>query len=176
MAATACPPPAATPAGRTPRPGRWPQLAALLATALLLPGCDYPRDPDGTLEKVRGGVLQVGVVSAPPWVRSDDGAVSGPEAELASRIAASVGARVEWRDDTMDSLMQQLEERELGLVIGGLTERSPWRSHVALSIPHAEDRRDGRLHRHVLALPPGENAWQMQVESVIRDATAEASR
>lgn len=30
--------------------------------------CGIPRDPEGTLERVRGGPLRVGVIHAPPWV------------------------------------------------------------------------------------------------------------
>ena len=137
--------------------------------ALLASGCHYPRDPEGTLQRVRGGVVRVGVVSSPPWVRSpDQGEASGPEAELARAVAASVEARVDWRHDSVDALMEQLGRRELDLVIAGLTEQTAWKSHVALSIPHATVRREGKLERHVLALPPGENAWLMQVESVLR--------
>src|SRR3712207_7643050 len=40
-------------------------LASLLA--LVAAACDLPRDPEGTLQRVRGGTMRVGVVERRPW-------------------------------------------------------------------------------------------------------------
>jgi hypothetical protein len=42
--------------------------AVVLATAATFAGCDYPRDPENTLDHVEGGVLRAGVIESPPWV------------------------------------------------------------------------------------------------------------
>lgn len=56
--------------------------------------------------------------------------------------------------------MEALEHYELDLVAAGLTQRTPWCKAVALTTPYA---RPGGAE-HVLALPPGENAWLLHVE------------
>src|SRR6185369_5924264 len=36
---------------------------------LLVAACDLPRDSDGTLDRVRGGTMRVGVVIDTPWTK-----------------------------------------------------------------------------------------------------------
>jgi hypothetical protein len=71
-------------------------VAALAAVAVV--GCQFPADPDGTLERVRGGgtPLRVGVSEHDPWVRLDGGEPGGIEPELVRRFAATIDARIEW--------------------------------------------------------------------------------
>ena len=46
--------------------------APLAACSLLLlaASCSLPRDSDGTLDRIRGGTLRVGLAENPPWVHS----------------------------------------------------------------------------------------------------------
>ncbi|CAL9492198.1 hypothetical protein SUDANB95_03241 [Actinosynnema sp. ALI-1.44] len=68
---------------------------------VLVAGCGIPRDTDGTLDRVRGGVLRVGVAENPPWtVVGGPGEVSGAEAELAQRLVDELDAHVEWHPGT----------------------------------------------------------------------------
>lgn len=111
----------------------------LVVAAVLLTGCGIPRDTDGTLDRVRGGVVRVGVAEHPPWT-TVDGRVSGAEADLVERLADRLGARVEWHPGAESALMAALEERQLDLVVGGLTDDLPWTEHAALSRPYATTR------------------------------------
>jgi hypothetical protein len=54
--------------------------------------------------------------------------------------------------------------RELDLVIAGLKDDVPWRTEVAFSRPYFIAKVGDRTLRHVVALPPGENAWLMRVD------------
>jgi polar amino acid transport system substrate-binding protein len=114
-------------------------VAALLAFALmavLLCGCDFPRDPEGTLDRVRGGVMRVGVTPADPWVAlHESGDPTGVEVELVRRFAETLDARVEWVEGSETDLMEALHGRQLDLVIAGLTRQSVWRRHAALTRP-----------------------------------------
>lgn len=38
------------------------------AVLLLLSSCDLPRDPENTLERVRGAKMRVGITASPPWM------------------------------------------------------------------------------------------------------------
>jgi polar amino acid transport system substrate-binding protein len=121
-------------------------LALLLALAA---GCQYPRDPDGTLNRVDGGVMRVGVTEADPWVLIEDGrAVGGVEVELARRFARSVGARIEWVHGSEEELVEAAKEGQVDLVLGGLTSKSRWKKDVALTRPYVESRA-------VVGVPPG---------------------
>jgi polar amino acid transport system substrate-binding protein len=107
----------------------------LLLIALLAAGCQYPRDPEGTLDRVRGGVLRVGVTQADPWVTLDGGAPGGVEVELLERFAETLDAEVEWVEGSESDLMEALHGRQLDVVVAGLTRRSEWQRVAALTRP-----------------------------------------
>ena len=107
---------------------------------LLLAACGLPRDPDGTLERVRGGTLRVGVVHNPPWASLPrPGEAAGVEARLVRALAAEMGARVEWVPGGASALRGELEHRQLDLVIGGLSAADPWGPKLAFTRPYYTD-------------------------------------
>lgn len=116
------------------------RLLLCLAVALLGACRDIPRDPHGTLERVRGGVLRVGLMHHKPWATVIDGRPQGLEAALVEQLAKSLGATVEWAEPRGDELFQALKEYRLDLVVGGVTERSPWKDHVAFTRPYLRHR------------------------------------
>jgi polar amino acid transport system substrate-binding protein len=107
----------------------------LLLVAVLLAGCQYPRDPEGTLDRVRGGVMRVGVTHVDPWVKLDGGAPGGVEVELLQRFAQTLDAEIEWVEGSETELMEALHGRQLDVVVAGLTRRSEWQRIVALTRP-----------------------------------------
>jgi polar amino acid transport system substrate-binding protein len=111
----------------------------------------FPRDPEGTSERVRGGPLRVGLVEASPWVVRESGAPGGIEGDLVRKLAEELGAKPEWRWGGEQAHMEALERFELDLVIGGITKRTPWKKTVGLT--------DSYYQKHVWATAPGENAW-----------------
>lgn len=133
-----------------------------LIVVLVAVACSLPRDPDGTLERVRGGVVRVGVANNPPWVTITPNGAEGVEPTLVRQIADSLGARVEWIPGGESELLADLEERKLDLVLAGLTEDVPWKSKVAFTKPFYDDPETKK--KHVMAAPPGENAWLVFVE------------
>lgn len=145
--------------------------APLAACSLLLAACSLPRDSGGTLDRVRGGgALRVGIAENPPWVHSaGDSAridsVGGIETVIATELARRVGAKPEWHRGSESELLHALHERDLDLVVGGLTSATPWAKEVAFTKPYytAEDG------KHVLAVAPGENAWLVEVERFLRE-------
>lgn len=136
------------------------RLPALLLALLATSSCGLPRDPEGTLERVRGGVLRVGAVADPPWVGRDTDHLRGVEVALARALAADLGAELRWNHGGETRLMAALQNFELDLVIGGITEDSPYADEVGFTRPYYQG--------HVLAGPPGENAWLMTLEAFLR--------
>jgi polar amino acid transport system substrate-binding protein len=112
--------------------GRWSLLAIVAA---LLCSCQFPRDTEGTLDRVRGGVMRVGVTHVEPWVKLEGGEPAGVEVELLQRFAQTLGARVEWVEGSESELMEALHGRQLDVVIAGLTRRSEWQRVAALTRP-----------------------------------------
>ena len=143
----------------------------LLAVMIGLVGCSghFPADPDGTLDRVSGGSLRVGVSHQPPWTDTagenspDD--PGGIEVQLIEDYAESIDADVDWHAGGEEQLIKLLSERELDVVIGGLTDSSPWSSQVALTTDYAESIGvDGKTAKHVMAVQMGENAFMSSLE------------
>ncbi len=135
--------------------------------ALVLCGCAIPKDPDNTLARVdQEHVMVVGVAPSPPQVELRDGVPSGPEAELATRFAATRGARVEWVVAGQEELVKKLEEGQIDLMVGGLTSKSPFKSKVGLTRDYAtEVDEHGDKVKRVVAAPLGENALVTALET-----------
>jgi len=148
----------------------WRRLGPLMVLALATASaCNLPRDADGTLKRVAGGPMRVGVVVHPPWVTDANGQIGGVEAVLVQRIADNVGARsVEWVRAPESTLVESLKQRQLDVVVGGLTADLPWTTEIAFTRPFAE--RDGK--QHVLAVSRGENAWLVRIEQVVQGQRA----
>jgi polar amino acid transport system substrate-binding protein len=113
------------------------RFVPLALVICLLCGCEFPTDPEGTLDRVRGGVLRVGVSPAEPFVQlTPGGEPTGVEVELVMQFAESLDAGVEWVEGSESDLMAALEGRRLDIVIAGLTRRSEWQRTAALTRPY----------------------------------------
>jgi polar amino acid transport system substrate-binding protein len=113
------------------------RVLALVLLVVALGGCRFPADPEGTLDRVTGGVMRVGLTTAEPWVKlPEDGAPAGVEVELVQRFADSLDARVEWVEGSESDLMEALHGRQLDVVIAGLTRQSEWARSAALTRPY----------------------------------------
>jgi|SRR5690554_1241761 len=151
--------------------GRFALLLAVVVLALSGCGVTIPSDPDGTLDRVQGGVLRVGVSLSAPWTMAGPHAEpAGIEVDLARAFAGSLGADVEWTVAGEESLVLDMEHGDLDLIIGGLTSTSAWMDKVALTAPYrtAVDER-GKKHDHVMAVPMGENAFLVELERFLRE-------
>ncbi|MCU1517003.1 MAG: putative lipoprotein [Pseudarthrobacter sp.] len=153
---------------------RFPHTAAALAlaTVLALAGCGtYPADPAGSLERVADGTLRVGASENGEWVDFAGEDVHGTEADLVRGFAARLGAEVEWVPGTEHILAEGLKHGELDLVIGGLDDKTPWAQHGGLTRAYAESRDSrGSIHKHVMLVPLGENAFLMELDRFLMEA------
>jgi polar amino acid transport system substrate-binding protein len=137
-------------------------------------GCQYPRDVEGTLDRVRdGGALRAGVTEHPPYVTLGRDRPGGVEVRLLEDFAGRLGARVEYVHDSEEALVEQLREGELDVVAGGISKRSPWKKEVAPTRPYAtthERVADKEVtDRHVMLTRNGENAFLVELERYLLD-------
>lgn len=112
-------------------------MVLLTSLVLIVPGlggCDIPRDPQGTLDRVQNGNMRVGVISgSSPWAHFEDGRPSGIEVELIKLFAKELNADIEWVPGNESRLFNALQEHQLDLVIGGVTKDAPWQTHAAFT-------------------------------------------
>jgi polar amino acid transport system substrate-binding protein len=138
----------------------WIGLLPLLAQT----GCgDFPRDPDDTLQTIRQGTLRVGYAHNPPWVVARGPEPAGLEPDLIRSFARTQRAEVEWVLDSEQDLLEKLRQKELHLVVAGLTDKNPWSKNISFSRPY---QREGK-HRHVIAVRKGENAFTLALENFL---------
>lgn len=124
-------PEAPKPAGR----GALKTLLLGLSSGLCLglAGCDLPRDPDGTLDRVKRESLRVGVSENPPWVLRRGKQAIGIEAELVEGFARSLGTKVEYHWGHPEAHLRALRQQTLELAIGGYDSSSPWQGQIGFS-------------------------------------------
>jgi polar amino acid transport system substrate-binding protein len=115
-------------------------MRAVLVAVLVvvLAACDtIPRDPEGTLQRVRGDVLRAGYTVAHPWAGGPADDPEGVEVDLVERFAEELGATVEWTEGSEAELFEALEVRALDLVVGGFDASDPWVSSAGVTRPYA---------------------------------------
>jgi polar amino acid transport system substrate-binding protein len=105
----------------------------LLILCLAVACSNLPRDPKETLRAVQTRPMRVGLVEHSPWVIRTTGEPAGVEVDLVRQFAAALGTTPEWHWGSEQEQLEALEEYQLDLVIGGLTDRSPWRKYVGMT-------------------------------------------
>lgn len=142
-----------------------------LAGALAGCGVTVPTDPDGTLDRVRGGELRVGVSPHDPWTTvPPDGPPTGVEPELLTGFARTLDAEVAWTTGGEEELVGDLDRGELDVVVGGVTASSPWTSRAAVTVAYVTvPDPDGKPEGHVMLTAMGENAFLVELERYLLD-------
>jgi polar amino acid transport system substrate-binding protein len=152
------------------RPIRLRFAAAALGLAVGLAGCapSFPADPEATLDRVSGGTLRVGISPNGEWTDiTDEGEASGIEVTLVEGFAETIDAEVAWVEGGEEQLFTQLHEGTLDMVIGGLTDKTPWVNKGAVTKPFAEVTTSTGVERHVMATAMGENAFLLELEQFL---------
>lgn len=142
-----------------------------LAMVAAVAGCapHYPADPYDTLTQVTDGALRVGASHNEPFVSWAGSAPSGREVELVERYAETLNAEVEWTRGGEEDLVARLERGELDMIVGGLTNKTPWKKKVGLTRPYAQTiDQFGQKEKHVLAVRKGENAFLLELDTFLQ--------
>ena len=115
-------------------------VVGAVITGVVVTGCQWPRDVDGTVERVRGGTLRVGVVQSEPWVSASGSQPTGVEVRLVAELAQDLDAQVSWAPGPTAELVSALHDGALDLVVGGLTAQDPWTQEVSFTRPYVSTR------------------------------------
>jgi polar amino acid transport system substrate-binding protein len=130
--------------------------------SLLAAGCDLPRDPEGTLEEVRGGSLRVGVLQGNRYAEQVDRQIVG---EIARRLQAQPA----FSTAEAHTLFEMLHRGEIHIVIGGIPTNTPFGPDAGLSRPAGPLFQSAGDEDRVLAVRSGENAFLKLVNEEIGD-------
>jgi hypothetical protein len=143
---------------------------ALCLAFLAASSCgEFPRDPEGTVERVRAErVFRVGLVAPLEQANLDPRAKS-----LLQRVGQAAGARPVVETGDAEPLLNRLEEGELDLVIGRFEKASPWKRLVSFGPPLRIQRHKKTEFHLTAAARNGENAWIALLEAEARNAGAE---
>jgi ABC-type amino acid transport substrate-binding protein len=154
-------------------------LAVGLVAAVLVTGCgvQIPADPSGTLDAVTGGMLRVGVSPSDGLIDVAGEEPAGSEVDAIRGFADSLEADIAWTVGSEEALVRELENGELDLVAGGLTDETPWTEKAGVTRPYAETTDDdGKTRKLVMLVPPGENAFLARLETYLTENPAEVLR
>jgi len=117
--------------------------------ALSVFGCaTLPRDPKETLRQIHARPMRVGLVEHPPWVVRTNGEPAGVEVDLIRNFASELGTTPDWHWGGEQEQLEALQHYQLDVVIGGLTDRTPWSKYVGFTSPYFKET-------YHVALPPG---------------------
>lgn len=142
----------------------------LLICTITACGARIPSDPNGTLANIETShVMRVGATSSPGLVTVTSGEVSGPLATLIDGFAEEHEATVTWTVDSEERLVDALEQGEIDLAIGGMTDATVWADRVAVTRGYPALSEDGRAV--VMFVPLGENELQSALESFLDEET-----
>ena len=143
--------------------------ALAFAIMLTCSSCgDFPRDPEGTLERIRSErMFKVGLVA--PLT-----AQGASQRALLDRVGRATSARPEVSTGDAEPLLKQLEEGELDVVIGRFDKKSPWSASVEIG-PALTIQQQGKAEIHLApVMRTGENAWIALIEAEARNVAGEA--
>lgn len=151
---------------------RWAFASSTVVLALGMTGCavTVPSDPNETLQTLSERSLRVGASLEPGLVDVDvdveDATLSGPLVDLVEEFAAEIDTSADWTTGSEESLVRMLEAGELDLVVGGMTDQTPWVERAGATRGYtAIDGADGRSL--VMLVPLGENAMLFVLESFL---------
>lgn len=138
--------------------------AAVGALLILLTRCGpFPRDPEDSLHQITNGKLSVGYTVHRPFVFTENGVVSGLEAELVEGFAAEMGATVQWEEAPEAVLAEKLKKQQLDIAIGGFTTESHYKKELGFTRPYMQTDK-----KYVFAVAPGENALLLRLEKFLQ--------
>jgi hypothetical protein len=141
-------------------------------SALVLSSCsDFPKDAGSTLQRVRSEhVFRVGLVEPSAPVGSDPTVLY-----MLRVIGSAVRASPQIVSGNGETLLVDLEEGKLELVVGKFEKKSPWTQRITMG-PALSREFEGKTEFQLAPLMQnGENGWIKLVERAARDA-AEKTR
>ena len=113
-------------------------LILMSTLAAFLQHIHFPKDAEKTLDKVSNGTIRVGFTDAEPWVYPSATGAQGIEADIVTNFANTLHAKIDWVQGTEEQLYNALKRGEINILIGGITDQTPWKEKIGLTKPYLE--------------------------------------
>lgn len=126
---------------------------------VILTGCDFPKDPENSLENAQLDSLKVGVVNNPPYSMIKNGNARGTEIEILKKFAKSQDLQIEFIEGSESGLVDRLKKYQLHIVAGGFDKKTLWKKHAGTSVTYDS--------KHLFLIPKGENKLLQRLETHI---------
>ena len=133
------------------------QLLYLLLAVLA--SCSFPKDSKDSLEEARRHGLKVGIVHNPPFTVYENNKASGIEVNLIEKFAKKEGLTVQYRYGSESTLIKELEDYKLHLIIGGFEKKTVWKNKAGLTTRYND--------KNVLLIAKGENDLLYRLETIL---------
>jgi polar amino acid transport system substrate-binding protein len=138
----------------------------IFVVTLFLAACsNFPADPRHTFNEVANATMKVGYTENPPWVVKTAKGPQGIEVTLVEEFAQQINAKVQWINGSEQALFEKMEKYELDMIIGGLTNKTPWKTkRVGITRPYViVDEKE-----HVMVVKSGENRFLITLEKFLQ--------
>ena len=126
---------------------------------LILTCCNFPKDPENSLEEARKDSLKVGVVNNPPYTIIKNGEAQGTEIDILKSFASTNNLQIQFTEGSESILVDKLKKYHLHIIAGGFDKKTLWKKHAGTSAPYDS--------KHVFLIPKGENKLLQQLETHI---------
>lgn len=126
---------------------------------LILTGCNFPKDPENSLEEAIKDSLKVGVVNNPPYAIIENGEAQGTEIDILKSFASANDLQIQFVEGSESILVDKLKKYHLHIVAGGFDKKTIWKKHAGTSATYDS--------KHLFLIPKGENKLLQHLETHI---------
>jgi membrane-bound lytic murein transglycosylase MltF len=126
---------------------------------LIFISCSFPKDSKDSYAKAKQEGLRVGIVNNPPFTTYHEGIASGSEVEILEEFAEKEGLKVHYVYGSESTLIKQLEDYDLHLIIGGFDKKTEWKKKAGLTTRYND--------KNVFLIAKGENELLYRLETVL---------
>ena len=128
----------------------------LLLVLICLVSCSPPHDSKNSYANAKQSGLKVGIVNNPPFTVYKNGKASGTEVAIIENFSKKEGLRIQYIDGSESTLIKQLENYEIHLVIGGFDKKTVWKKKAGMTTKY-----NGK---NVFLITKGENRLLYKLE------------
>lgn len=94
----------------------------------------------------------------------------GADIRLVEGFAETINADIDWVEGSEEWLVRSLEEGRLDLVVGGITEQTPWLDRAGVTRPYTSvGAGDGTTVGLAMLTPMGENDFLSTLERFLTE-------
>lgn len=108
--------------------------------ATLCWSCNYPKDPNHTLDKMKNQTVRVGISESSGLATISEAGPTGVEVELIKGYAQTINSKIEWVKGSQEQIVGLLKEHQVDVAIGGYSKQTAFKKHIGLTRPYKTEK------------------------------------